>query len=60
MIQRCRQCGVIRGGLVSHEIPMEVWPDSDLCPQCVHLRESPTPEDKELADSIMRIQENQK
>jgi len=34
MIRRCRACGVIEGGLVSKDIPMQPWPQPDLCPQC--------------------------
>lgn len=34
MIQRCRACGIMAGGLVSNDIPMTPWPQPDLCPQC--------------------------
>lgn len=38
MIQVCRKCGVIAGGLVSDHLSgsryMTSWPEPDLCPQC--------------------------
>lgn len=41
MIQRCRECGVITGGLVTKDdrgcavVTQHGWPEIDLCPNCV-------------------------
>lgn len=56
MIQRCRVCGVIAGGLVVSD-PMyghqsiQSWPEPDLCPQC------PPGPDKELEELTATITE---
>lgn len=35
MTQRCRICGVCRGGLVAFPpVPLEPWPEPDLCQNC--------------------------
>ena len=34
MIRQCRKCGCITGGLISHTVKIEPWPEYDLCSQC--------------------------
>jgi hypothetical protein len=55
MIQRCRHCGICAGGFVPPPgSAIDHWPEPDLCQNCIHLRDTPTPEEIAMSALLAR------